>query len=104
MLPTCDTRVVERPVTAEAYALLEVVHDFGSAGTGTDTAAADLSAGPPWFGLREAAEELEAAGLIDIDRMTTSAVPEPGAGSEPSASVYFLAVTDQGRALVQQRR
>jgi hypothetical protein len=92
----------KRTVSPEADALLEVVHDFGSAGTGTDTAASDLSAGPPWFGLRRAAEELEAAGLLTVDRQMTSSPPDPG--SDHRAEVYFLAVTDEGRAHLQRRR
>ena len=89
-------------ISPEADALLEVVHDFGSAGTGTDTAASDLSAGPPWFGLRSAAEELEAAGLLEVDREMASGPRQRESDRRPE--VYFLAVTDEGRAHVQRRR
>jgi hypothetical protein len=85
-----------------AYALLEVVHDFGSAGTGTDTAATDLSKGPPWFGLEPLARELERAGLITIDPgMADAGVPRD---PEPQAQVLFLVITAAGRALLGERR
>lgn len=82
----------ERGLTSAARHLLAIVHRADIAGVATDSAAADLAAGAPWYGLEGAASELRQAGLLDIEPPSGATVP-PGAEPMPS---MFLRLTERG--------